>query len=186
MFARALGAAAGSFAAALGTFATWRARGLVGERTGLPDPVVAVGEDMLAYGLAAVATRPAPESAPEDSDPSEGPRRPQLPRNLDIGLLAGLAGTGAPPTRRCTGSTGPRGDPLRSRSAAGDIPPEVSGPVFGLLVWGAGLAELPALGVAEPPWNRSLRSLASEALFHVVYGLGAGAAVRALRGSRSR
>jgi hypothetical protein len=52
--------------------------------------------------------------------------------------------------------------------------------VFGLLVWGAGLAQLPALGVAEPPWKRSPASLASEALVHVVYGVGAAAAVRAL------
>src|SRR5579875_3845363 len=53
------GAAAGSIAAAVGTFATWRARGLVVEATGLPDPLVGVAEDMLAYGLGAVATRPA-------------------------------------------------------------------------------------------------------------------------------
>src|SRR5579875_1378936 len=65
------GAAAGSVAAALGTFATWRARGLVVETTGLPDPVVAVAEDMLAYGLAAVATRPATagDASPGDASP---------------------------------------------------------------------------------------------------------------------
>lgn len=52
-----LGAAAGSLAAAVGTFATWRIRRLVVRTTGLPDPVVAIGEDLLAYGLAVVATR---------------------------------------------------------------------------------------------------------------------------------
>ena len=71
------------------------------------------------------------------------------------------------------------GVPYGIAAAGGPVPPEVSGPVFGLLVWGAGLAQLPAVGVAEPPWKRSPASLASEALFHVVYGIGAGAALRA-------
>jgi hypothetical protein len=59
--------------------------------------------------------------------------------------------------------------------------PEVTGPIFGLIVWGVGLAQQPALGVAEPPWQRSLQSLASEALFHTIYGVGAGATLRVLR-----
>jgi uncharacterized membrane protein len=52
--ATAAGAAA---TAGLGTFATWRLRAWVVERTGLPDPLVAVGEDALALGAAALATR---------------------------------------------------------------------------------------------------------------------------------
>jgi uncharacterized membrane protein len=55
--AGAPGAAAGSVSAAVGTYATWRARALVVRATGLPDPVVAVGEDLLAYSLAAAAVR---------------------------------------------------------------------------------------------------------------------------------
>lgn len=58
--------------------------------------------------------------------------------------------------------------------------PELTGLAFGLLVWGAALAHQPALGIADVPWKRSPRSLGSEALFHVVYGIGAGAALRAL------
>jgi len=232
------GAAVAMLAAAVGTYASGRARGLVTDTTGLPDPLVALGEDVLAYGLAAAATRPgdvddraeAPD-ADEDPPAAERPGRrvPQLLRDAGIGLLAGLAGTAAmtiaqgaefaltdaEPSRtpadvadtlkRRAGrgrlKRGQRraanqamhwlygtawGIPYGVVSAAGDVPPELSGPVFGLLVWGAGLAELPALGAADPPWRRSPASLASEALFHVVYGMGAGAAVRALRPSRSR
>jgi hypothetical protein len=57
------GAAAGAVAAAAGTYATWRLRALVVKASGLPDPVVAVGEDLIAYGLAAACTRSAPEVA---------------------------------------------------------------------------------------------------------------------------
>jgi hypothetical protein len=64
------------------------------------------------------------------------------------------------------------------------LAPELSGPVFGLLVWGAALAHEPALGLADVPWKRSLESLGSEAFFHLVYGIGAGAAVRAVRNAR--
>jgi hypothetical protein len=218
------GAAAGSVAAAVGTYATWRARGLVVEATGLPDPVVAVGEDLLAYGIAAACTRPDPELTALEEQPGESqPRSRALVRGAGIGVLAGLAGTAAMTIAQgaefaltdAEPSSTPAdvADTLKRRvgrgrlkrghrraanhgmhwlygtswgipygivSAAGDVPPEVSGPVFGLLVWGAGLAQLPALGHAPPPWKRSPASLASEALFHVVYGIGAGAAVRAL------
>jgi len=53
-----VGLVAGAAAAFAGSYATWRARKLVVEATGLPDPVVAVGEDLLALGGAAIATRP--------------------------------------------------------------------------------------------------------------------------------
>jgi uncharacterized membrane protein len=61
-----IGGAAGSAIAAVsagaGTFATYRARAWMVDRTGLPDPVVAVAEDVLALTAAAVATRPGPSS----------------------------------------------------------------------------------------------------------------------------
>jgi hypothetical protein len=225
------GAAAGSLAAAAGTFATWRARGLVVSATGLPDPVVAIGEDVLAYGLAAAATRPdAEEDADRPGDSTQAgadttaPRRgPKLLREAGVGLIAGLAGTAVMTIAQgaefaltdAEPSTAPAAvaDTLKRRAGrgrlkrrhrraanqgmhwlygtswgipygivagAGEVAPEVSGPVFGLLVWGAGLAHQPALGLAEPPWKRSPASLASEALLHVLYGVGAGAAVRAL------
>jgi hypothetical protein len=55
--AGARGAMAGALSAAAGTYASWRGRHLVVEASGLPDAVVAVAEDLLAYGLAAAVTR---------------------------------------------------------------------------------------------------------------------------------
>lgn len=46
---------------------------------------------------------------------------------------------------------------------------------------GAESSNTPALCVADLPWKRSPTSLAGEGLFHLVYGAGAGAALRALR-----
>jgi uncharacterized membrane protein YagU involved in acid resistance len=73
------------------------------------------------------------------------------------------------------------GVPYGLVAASGTAAPEITGPVFGLTVWVVGLIQQPALGVADVPWKRSPRSLAGEALAHLVYGVGAGAAVRALR-----
>ena len=61
--ADAPGAIAGALTGFAGSYAWWRARGLVVATTGLPDPVVAVGEDLLAMGFAAIGTRPDPEPA---------------------------------------------------------------------------------------------------------------------------
>jgi hypothetical protein len=254
--AGAAGAVTASVTAAVGSYAGWRARGLVVEATGLPDPVVAVGEDILALAIAAIGTRPdpgegtrpdpgqvarpvpgqvadpapsadgadAPEAAGPGSVPPEtsAPRRASLLRHAGIGLVAGLAGTAAMTIAQgaefvltdAEPSSAPAdiADKLQRRAGQGrlrrghrraanqgmhwlygtswgipygivaassGIPPELSGPVFGLLVWGAGLAHQPVLGIADPPWKRSPASLGSEALFHLVYGIGAGAAVRA-------
>jgi uncharacterized membrane protein len=57
------GAVVAAASAAVGTFATYQARKLAVQASGLPDPVVAVGEDLLAVTAAAVATRPAPAAA---------------------------------------------------------------------------------------------------------------------------
>jgi hypothetical protein len=232
------GIAAGTIAAAVGTFATWRARGLVVATTGLPDPLVGVAEDILAVGIAAVATRPDAEpgeptgdatgEATELATPTEQPSsRSSWLRDAGLGMLAGLAGTAAmtiaqgaefaltdaePSTapaeiadqikrrvgqgrlkrrhRRVANQAmhwlygGSWGIPYGILAGSTDMAPELSGPVFGLLVWGAALAQEPALGLADPPWKRSLRSLGSEALFHIVYGVGAGAALRSLRRPR--
>jgi hypothetical protein len=224
--AGAPGAVAGAAAAAVGTYASWRARKLVVDITGLPDVVVAIGEDMLALGAAAIATRPDP--APVAPDPPAPPPRSLL-GDAAIGLAAGLAGTAAMTIAQgaefvltdAEPSSSPAdiADRLKRRAGQGrlkrrhrraanqgmhwlygaswgipyglvtatmDVAPEVSGPVFGLLVWGAALAHEPALGLAEVPWKRSLRSLSSEALLHVVYGIGAGGAIRTLRGPGRR
>ena len=245
MVAGVPGAAVGALAAGLGSYASWRARGLVVETTGLPDPVVAVGEDLLAYGIAAIATRPGPESASGsesvsgdgstapapidastlgDGDRSPGSAPGSLLRDAGTGLLAGIGATAvmtiaqgaefvltdAEPSdsparvadqikrRAGRGRLARRhrrvanqgmhwlygvswGVPYGVVAARSRVAPEVSGPVFGLVVWGAALAHEPLLGLADVPWKRSLRSLGFEALFHLVYGVGAGAVLRERR-----
>jgi uncharacterized membrane protein len=244
------GAAAGAVSAAAGSYATWRIRGLVVATTGLPDPVVAVGEDVLALSLAVIAARPDPESSEmsEPVDPfappplpplpngtlagagsqDESPQSPQsLARDAGIGLIVGLGATAAMTIvqgaefvltdAEPSSSPAEAADRLKRRAGRGklarkhrraanqgmhwlygvswgipygivaarsDVAPEVSGPVFGLLVWGAALAHEPALGLADVPWKRSLQSLGSEALFHLVYGIGAGGTLRWLQGRR--
>jgi uncharacterized membrane protein len=54
-----VGAGAAAASAAVGTYATYHARRLIVEKTGLPDWAVAIGEDLLAMTAAGVATRPA-------------------------------------------------------------------------------------------------------------------------------
>jgi uncharacterized membrane protein len=221
------GAAAGALSAFAGSYASWRARGLVVATTGLPDPVVGVGEDFLAMAFAAIGTRPDAEPEPaEDSLTHEAPE-PQprsLLRELGTGVFAGVVGTAAMTIAQgaefvltdAEPSSSPAHvvDRLKRKAGQGrlkrkhrrvanqamhwiygtswgvpygvvashtTLPPELSGPIFGLLVWGAALAHEPALGLADVPWKRSLESLGSEAFFHLVYGIGAGAAVRAVR-----
>ena len=53
------------------------------------------------------------------------------------------------------------------------------GVVLGLAVWAIGLAELPALGLAPPPWKQSPAELATDLGFHLVYGAATGAAYEA-------
>lgn len=52
-----LGGAAGAVGAIAGTYSGYYARTSLGTRTGLPDPIVAVGGDALAIGLGLVALR---------------------------------------------------------------------------------------------------------------------------------
>ena len=222
--------------AVAGSYASWRARGLVVATTGLPDPVVAIGEDFLAMGFAAIGTRP--DAEPELSRPTRRStirprtRRPSrsrssLLRDLGTGVFAGVVGTAAMTIAQgaefvltdAEPSSSPAQvvDRLKRKAGRGrlkrkhrrvanqtmhwiygtswgvpygvvaghtKVAPELSGPVFGLLVWGAALAHEPALGLADVPWKRSLASLGSEAFFHLIYGIGAGAAVRAVRNAR--
>jgi uncharacterized membrane protein len=234
--AAAPGAAAGALSAVAGSYAWWRARGLVVETTGLPDPVVAIGEDLLAMGFAAIGTRPEPEPEPvaaddladtSAADEAPVPMLRSLLGDLGTGVLAGIAGTAAMTIAQgaefVLTDTEPSSlpadvvDKLKRKAGQGrlkrkhrraanqamhwlygtswgipyglvaghtKIAPEVSGPIFGLLVWGAALAHEPALGLSDVPWKRSLESLGSEAFFHLVYGIGAGAAVRAVRNTR--
>ena len=240
------GVAAGALAAFVGSYGWWRARKLVVGTTGLPDPVVAIGEDIIAMGIAAIGTRPdpEPESAPEPDPFAATEPNTQFPDGLPIedkpesktisllrdagnGMLAGIAGTVAMTIAQgaefvltdAEPSSSPSDvlDLIKRKSGHGKlkrkhrrvanqamhwlygtswgipygivashtkVPPEVSGPVFGMLVFGAATAEYPLLGLADVPWKRSLESLGSEALFHLVYGLGAGAAMRAIVNAR--
>jgi uncharacterized membrane protein len=50
------------------------------------------------------------------------------------------------------------------------------GLAFGFSVWAASLAELPALGVAPPPWQQPPAALAQDLAFHLVYGTATAAA----------
>ena len=207
------GFAGGAAGAAVGTYATWRARKLAVKATGLPDPVIAVGEDIIAFTAAAIATHPG----------EPGLEGGSVGRDAVRGLAAGLAGTAAmslvqgaefvltsaKPSRapadaaerlkrlaglgRIKRSRKPAvnqgmhwlygtswGVPLGLIAGHTDAKPELLGPAFGLFVWGAALVHQPLIGVADVPWKRSPASLGSEALFHLVYGIGAAAALRAL------
>ena len=66
-------------------------------------------------------------------------------------------------------------------AAAGRRPhPLVGGLEIGLSVWGAGLAQMPAFGVAPVPWEMPAASLATDAAYHLVYGVAVASALRAL------
>jgi hypothetical protein len=52
---------------------------------------------------------------------------------------------------------------------------------FGVAVWGASLVQLPAMQLAPPVWEYDPKSLVPDVGFHIVYGLGAALAFRALR-----
>ncbi|HEY0276919.1 MAG TPA: hypothetical protein VGC32_01495 [Solirubrobacterales bacterium] len=53
------------------------------------------------------------------------------------------------------------------------------GLAFGFSVWATSLVELPALGVAPPPWKQPPESLAQDLAFHLVYGAATAAAYEA-------
>jgi uncharacterized membrane protein len=53
------------------------------------------------------------------------------------------------------------------------------GLAFGFSVWAASLVELPALGVAPPPWKQPPAALAQDLGFHLVYGAATAAAYEA-------
>jgi uncharacterized membrane protein len=53
------------------------------------------------------------------------------------------------------------------------------GLAFGFSVWATSLVELPALGVAPPPWKQPPAVLAQDLAFHLVYGTATAAAYEA-------
>ena len=54
------------------------------------------------------------------------------------------------------------------------------GILFGLTVWAASLVELPAMKLAPPVWEYERKTLASDIGFHLVYGVTAATAYKAL------
>jgi hypothetical protein len=67
---------------------------------------------------------------------------------------------------------------LLGLAAAGRRPG--SGLLFGLTVWGASLVHLPAMGLAPPVWEYDPKTLATDVGFHLVYGVAAATAYKAL------
>ena len=61
----------------------------------------------------------------------------------------------------------------------GGPPGPAKGAAFGTGVWLASLVELPALGIAPPPWKQSPAALAQDLGFHLVYGAATAAAYEA-------
>jgi hypothetical protein len=59
--------------------------------------------------------------------------------------------------------------------------PVITGAAFGLSVWSSSLVELPLLQVAEPVWRQRASQAATDAGFHLVYGLAAAGALARMR-----
>ena len=57
------------------------------------------------------------------------------------------------------------------------------GLLFGTLVWGASLLELPAMKLAPPVWDYPAAELALDVSYHLVYGVAVAAAYAALPGA---
>jgi hypothetical protein len=56
------------------------------------------------------------------------------------------------------------------------------GVVFGALVWGASLVQLPAMQLAPPVWDTPPAEAGLDASYHLVYGVAVASAFAALRG----
>jgi hypothetical protein len=57
--------------------------------------------------------------------------------------------------------------------------PWVTGPAYGLFLWGIGLAGwLPAFGIQRAPWKKSPMQAAMPIISHLLYGLAAAAVIR--------
>ncbi len=80
------GAGVGAAAAVASSAGTYRARKALGQMTGLPDPLLGLAEDGVAYGAARLATRP-------EGEPEAGPRTLRLARGALRGAAAGVFGT---------------------------------------------------------------------------------------------
>ncbi len=69
---------------------------------------------------------------------------------------------------------------------AGSLPrtPRLSGPLFGVAVWGSSYVVLPLAGLYKPIWRYGPEELAPDLAAHLAYGTGTALAFRAARGWR--
>lgn len=103
------GAGVGAAGAAATTYLSERLRAAVGQRTGIPDPLVGVSEDALVLGVAVLATRTAGQATATASataaasatataaapGPDDEPPRPSRWGAVARGVAAGAVGTAA-------------------------------------------------------------------------------------------
>jgi hypothetical protein len=189
------GAAIGASFALATAYASERARALAGARTGLPDPALAVAEDLLTYSSAWLAA-----GHPEDGDdrlpihaPGRDPKPPPL-RAAAAGLAATVVGSAAMVTVQATYGKLTAGEPRKAPPVhlllgaacggpfgllAARRPGPGAGLLLGASVWALALAEPPLRGAA-PPWERPSAELGADLGFRLVYGFASGAAFAAL------
>jgi uncharacterized membrane protein len=200
------GARVGAVFALAATYPSQVLRAQIVTRTPLPDIACAVPDDLLGIALAA-ASSPEPRldvDGPKTQDSLEfSARQHERSRGIvvaaGVGLAAALVGTAAMASARewVDGFTGTEerrpglgaamrvlhgtgwGLPFGVVWGRGRPPGPAKGVTFGLSVWLASLVELPALGVAPPPWEQSPATLAQDLAFHLVYGTATAAAYAA-------
>jgi uncharacterized membrane protein len=132
----ARGARVGAATAAASTYASERARALLGERLGLPDPVLAVAEDAFVVGVASIGAGSAQHGSPEAGSPEPGAgygdsaERASSPPSpvtaLVRGLLAAAVGTAAMTSVQVAYLSASGGEPSSAPGDAGrkliDVP----------------------------------------------------------------
>jgi uncharacterized membrane protein len=150
------GARVGAATAAASTYASERARALLGQRLGIPDPVLGAAEDALVLGIAAAAAgAPGAEEDQGDAPDPTGERPPALTAVVH-GLLAAAVGTAAMTSVQVAYLSAAGGEPS---SAPGDV--------------GRKLIDVP----------RDRRAAFNQAM-HMLYGTAWGAPFGLLRRSR--
>jgi uncharacterized membrane protein len=114
----ARGARLGAATAAASTYASQRARALLGERLGLPDPVLAAAEDALVVGVASIGAGSAEAGADEGDSEERASATPSPVTAVVRGLLAAAVGTAAMTSVQAAYLSASGGEPS---SAPGDV-----------------------------------------------------------------
>jgi len=156
----ARGARAAAATAAATTYASERARALLGERLSLPDPALAVAEDALVLGIAATAAAAVAvddsRATADDPPATADAQQPTALATIVRGLIAGAVGTAAMTSVQMAYLRATDGEPS---SAPGDV--------------GRKLIDVP----------RGQRAAFNQAM-HVLYGTAWGAPIGLLRRSQ--